>query len=507
MTDPSSANAPTNYPEYTVSELAGALKRKIEDSFGRVRVRGETSRVKAYPSGHVYITLKDEGSVLEAICYRTTWARLKFKPGDGLEVICSGRLTTYQSRSQYQLIIDHVEPAGVGALMALLEERRRKLMAEGLFEASRKKALPYLPDVVGVVTSLSGAVIRDILHRLRERFPRHVLIWPVAVQGDGAADQIARAIAGFNRLPPDGPVPRPDLLIVARGGGSLEDLWPFNEEIVVRATAASGIPLISAVGHETDTTLIDFAADKRAPTPTAAAEMAVPVRRELLYQVSDQQRRLLGGIHRRLRTAEAELQAARRGLRDPRERVRAAEQRLDDLGERLGRALRANLLLSGRRLGEAGRGLRPRVLRRSFHEAQRGTTIAGQRLARALLADVRHHRTHFEVIMRRFHVGLVDRRFDRAAERLGGQVRLLESFGYQNVLNRGFALVRDSNGAPVKEVAAALPGKPVVLEFRDGSVGAHIADDASPSLKAPRPPARFRRRSRVTPDEKQGKLL
>jgi exodeoxyribonuclease VII large subunit len=505
---PTATGAPRNYPEFTVSELAGQLKRKIEESFGRVRVRGETSRVKAYPSGHVYITLKDENSVLEAICYRSTWMRLKFKPGHGLEVICTGRLTTYAARSQYQLIIDHVEPAGVGALMALLEERKKRLAAEGLFDPAKKIPLPYLPEVIGVVTSLSGAVIRDILHRLRDRFPRHVLIWPVAVQGDEAAGQVARAIAGFNRLAPAGPVPRPDLLIVARGGGSLEDLWAFNEEEVVRAVAAGRIPLISAVGHETDTTLIDYVSDKRAPTPTAAAEMAVPVRSELIYEVADFQRRMIGGVHRRVREARAELQAARRGLRDPRERIRAAEQRLDDLGDRLGRGLRAMVQHSALRLREADRGLRPHVLRRPLAEAARRTALAGDRLARALVSDLRHHRARFVSVAKGFQPLLLDRRFDRAAERLAAQARLLDSFSYQNVLNRGFALVRDEQGVPLKEVQAALPGMAVVLEFRDGSVGARVAGDAAPSMKVVATSPRFRRRSRARKaDDKQGNLF
>src|SRR5437588_6193585 len=279
---PLAAPLQSNLPEYTVSELSMALKRSIEESFSHVRVRGEISSFKRVGSGHCYFALKDAEAVLDAVCWRNTAIRLPLKPEDGMEVVCTGRLTTYPGRSKYQLVIDSIELAGIGALLRILEERRLRLAAEGLFAAERKKKLPFLPRVIGIVTSPSGAVIRDILHRLGDRFPRRVLLWPVAVQGEGAAAQIAAAIDGFNRLSSEGQVPRPDLLIVARGGGSLEDLMAFNEEIVVRAAAESAIPLISAVGHETDTTLIDFASDRRAPTPTAAAEFAVPVPADLL---------------------------------------------------------------------------------------------------------------------------------------------------------------------------------------------------------------------------------
>src|SRR5881409_3559314 len=271
-----------NIPEWTVSELSTALKKTVEDAYGFVRVRGEITGFRGpHSSGHCYFALKDEGAKIEAVIWKFAHARMRFKPQEGLEVIATGKLTTYPGSSKYQIVIEALEPAGIGALMALMEERKKKLAAEGLFDAARKQELPWLPEVIGVVTSPTGAVIRDILHRLEDRFPRRVLVWPVKVQGEGSAEQIAAAIRGFNALPEGGRIPRPDLLIVARGGGSLEDLWSFNEEIVVRAAAASGIPLISAVGHETDTTLIDFASDRRAPTPTAAAEMAVPVRAEL----------------------------------------------------------------------------------------------------------------------------------------------------------------------------------------------------------------------------------
>src|SRR5580658_5021773 len=304
-----------NIPEWTVSELSAALRRTVEDAYGHVRVRGEISGYRGpHSSGHAYFSLKDESARIDAVVWGRTFGRMRIKPEEGLEVVATGRLTTYPGRSTYQIVIETLEPAGLGALMALLEQRKQKLAAEGLFDEARKQLLPYLPDVVGVVTSPTGAVIRDILHRLAERFPRHVLVWPVRVQGEGAAEEIAAAIRGFNALPEGGPIPRPDLLIVARGGGSIEDLWSFNEEIVVRAAADSMIPLISAVGHETDITLIDFAADKRAPTPTAAAEMAVPVRSELFVEVSSLARRTMVCWQRGQEGRRNELRAAARAL-------------------------------------------------------------------------------------------------------------------------------------------------------------------------------------------------
>ena len=296
-------SGPSNVPEFSVSELSFALKRQLEGAFPRVRVRGEISQPSFPRSGHCYFRIKDENAVIDAVCWKTTLPRLGIKVEEGMEVIATGKITTYAGSSRYQIIIDRLELAGEGALLKLLEDRRKKLAAEGLFDTDRKRPLPFLPEVIGVVTSPSGAVIRDILHRLGDRFPRRVLVWPVSVQGDKAAGEVAAAIAGFNRLPEDGPVPRPQVLIVARGGGSLEDLWAFNEEIVVRAAAASTIPLISAVGHETDTTLIDFASDRRAPTPSAAAEMAVPVRADLVAEVMDYGKRAIGSVNRHLREA------------------------------------------------------------------------------------------------------------------------------------------------------------------------------------------------------------
>src|SRR3954469_2737059 len=320
----------TNVAELTVSELSAALRRTVEDAYGYVRVRGEISGYKGpSPSGHVYFRLKDDKAVLESVVWKGVFGRLRFKPEEGLEVIASGKLTTFAGSSKYQIVIEALEPAGVGALMALLEERKRKLTAEGLFDEARKQLIPYLPEVIGVVTSPTGALIRDILHRLSDRFPRHVLVWPVRVQGEGSKEEVAAAIRGFNAWPENGRTPRPDVIIVARGGGSLEDLWSFNEEIVVRAAAESMIPLISAVGHETDVTLIDFASDKRAPTPTAAAEMAVPVRADLIAELMSKARRALACWQRAQDHRRTELRAAARALPSAEELLAIPRQRLD----------------------------------------------------------------------------------------------------------------------------------------------------------------------------------
>ena len=338
-----STEARVNLPEISVSELSAALKRTVEEAFPYVRLRGEVSGYRGpHSSGHVYFSLKDEGARIEAVIWKGVFGRIRFKPEDGLEVIATGKITTYPGSSKYQIVIDGLEPAGVGALMALLEERKKKLQAEGLFDEERKKPLPYLPRVIGVITSPTGAVIRDILHRLSDRFPRHVLVWSVRVQGETCAPEVAAAIAGFNALKPGGPIPRPDVLIVARGGGSLEDLWGFNEEIVARAAAASKIPLVSAVGHETDFTLIDLVADRRAPTPTAAAEMIVPVRAELIAETEDFGARLIGATLRFVERLRSEVRGLARGIPALDALLAMPRQRLDSVGERLPKALRAN---------------------------------------------------------------------------------------------------------------------------------------------------------------------
>jgi exodeoxyribonuclease VII large subunit len=444
----------SNLPEYSVSELSLALKRSIEDEFGQVRVRGEISGWKRVGSGHCYFALKDADAVLDAVCWRMTAIRLDMKPEDGMEVVCSGRLTTYPGRSKYQLIVDRIELAGVGALLRILEERRQRLAAEGLFAAERKKPLPFLPQVIGIVTSPTGAVIRDILHRLADRFPRRVLIWPVAVQGEAAAAQIAAAIDGFNRIEPGGPgannVPRPDLIIVARGGGSLEDLMAFNEEIVVRAAAGSAIPLISAVGHETDTTLIDHASDRRAPTPTAAAEMAVPVRLDLVAELGGKAARLAGGLSRLFSERRLHLSGLARGLPDPQDLLGAAAQRLDDRSERLRLAIGTRFRAARQRLDLASAGLRPA----------------------ALAADIARARDRFSDIERR--LGAATARLleaKRAAtDNFAGRLAT-HSEHHESLLARGYAVVLDTTGHVVAEAVKVRPNSVLELEFYDGKVG------------------------------------
>jgi exodeoxyribonuclease VII large subunit len=467
------AIAGTNLPEYGVSELAGALRRTIEGAFALVRVRGEIGKVTQPRSGHLYLTLKDAEACLESVVWKGTLGRLGLVPEQGMEVVCTGRLTTYGARSQYQLVIERMELAGEGALLKLLEERRRRLAAEGLFEAAAKRALPFLPDVIGVVTSPTGAVIRDILHRLADRFPRRVIVWPVAVQGEGAARQVADAIAGFDAIPVGGPIPRPDLLIVARGGGSLEDLMPFNEEIVVRAAALCTIPLIAAVGHETDTTLIDLAADRRAPTPTAAAEMAVPVRAELLADTIDYRRRLVAALGRLVGERRTRLDGLGRGLGDPSRLIEAAVQRLDDRALRLDRGL-VGLVERGRaRAGEAAARL-PHP-RRLVAEAGRHLGQIDQRLGVSGRAALRQAAERLAAITGRVRPAPLLRLAGERADRLGAAARLLESFSYRDVLRRGYALVLDARGEIVAAAAGATPGKPVTLRFHDGDASAVIA--------------------------------
>ncbi|HVM81871.1 MAG TPA: exodeoxyribonuclease VII large subunit [Stellaceae bacterium] len=457
MTQTPHADAPRlNLPEYTVSELSAAVKRNLEQGFSYVRVRGEVSGFKRVASGHCYLSLKDADAVLDAVIWRALAQRLSLKPEDGMEVVCTGRITTYPGRSKYQLIVESMELAGVGALLKMLEERRKRLAAEGLFEESRKKPLPYLPEVIGVVTSPTGAVIRDILHRLEDRFPRRVLLWPVAVQGEGAAEQVAAAIEGFNRLKPGGPVPRPDLLIVARGGGSLEDLMAFNEEIVVRAAAASEIPLISAVGHETDTTLIDYASDRRAPTPTAAAEMAVPVRLDLLAEVSEHGGRMVTALVRLLDERRLRVEGLARGLPDPRSLLETAAQRLDDRAERLANGLGQFVRLKRQRLAASADRLSAEAMR-------------------ALIAQARKT---LEALPERLRSGM-HRALEREAERLKSLSARLEGNrqALQNVLARGYALVWGPDGKPVVSAGAVTHGMALTLEFHDGKVTA-IADGA-----------------------------
>jgi len=468
-----------NVAEFTVSELSAALRRTVEDAYGYVRVRGEVSGYKGpSPSGHVYFRLKDDKAVLESVIWKGTFGRMRVKPEEGLEVIASGRLTTFAGSSKYQIVIDQLEPAGLGALMALLEERKRKLTAEGLFDEGRKQLLPYLPEVIGVVTSPTGAVIRDILHRLADRFPRHVIVWPVKVQGDGSAEQVAAAIRGFNALPEAGRIRRPDLLIVARGGGSLEDLWSFNEEIVVRAAADSLIPLISAVGHETDFTLIDFAADRRAPTPTAAAEMAVPVRADLITELLSKARRALACWQRAQDHRRTELRAAMRALPSAEELLAGPRQRLDACAERLPRALRANAQIHHTQFSRVSGRLSPRLLRTMVERRRERLDACSQRLGTAIktyretqINRVSRARDRVKAIGDRAQLAMRMLIATREA-RLERSYQLLRAFSYQSVLERGFALIRDGGGHPLRSAAVVAPGMPLDIEFADGCVGA-----------------------------------
>jgi exodeoxyribonuclease VII large subunit len=460
----------SNIAEYSVSEISGAIKRTMEDTFGYVRVRGELGRISRPASGHIYLDLKDAQSVLSGVIWRGQASRLKIQPEQGLEVIATGKITTFPGQSKYQMVIDSIEPAGIGALMALLEERRKKLAAEGLFADARKRPLPYLPRVIGVVTSPTGAVIRDILHRISDRFPLHVLVWPVRVQGETSAREVANGIEGFNALQPGGAIPRPDLIIVARGGGSIEDLWGFNEEVVVRAAAASRIPLVSAVGHETDWTLIDHAADLRAPTPTGAAEIAVPVRGELIASLDDLARRTISGLFRLIAGRRTELRAASAALPSPRDLLALPRQRLDTYGERLAPALRAGLRDKRGRCDAASARLSP-------HALSRGVSLGRERLAGL---EARARRAHLQ-------------RLATERARLSSTVKLLESLSYKNVLGRGYALVRGGDGEPLRSATGVATGAALSIEFGDETRLAAVAGgDGGPTppasqSAAPRP--------------------
>ncbi len=456
MQDTSSThNAGDNVPVFSVTEVSGLVKSTVEGAFAHVRIRGEVSGFKRAASGHLYFAIKDDNAVIDGVCWRSTAGRLAVDPEDGLEVIATGRITTYAGRSKYQLVVEALEVAGEGALLKMLEERKRKLADEGLFDEARKQPLPFLPDVIGVVTSPTGAVIRDILHRLSDRFPRRVLVWPVLVQGDGAAEQVAAAIEGFNAMGA-GDVPRPDLLIVARGGGSLEDLWAFNEEAVVRAAAASDIPLISAVGHETDWTLIDLAADVRAPTPTAAAEIAVPVRIDVVAQVADLEGRALRAVRRTLDGAGRDVAAAVRGLPNLRRTVEEAAQRLDDWSGRLANGLRVGLRQKRARLPKRIPKPDQRIA-----EGRRRLTGEGEDLRRAGRAVIERKRIALET-----------------------QSKLLESYSYERVLDRGFALVTSAKGKPVTSVADVASGDDIGIQLADGNVAARVAGGPSAPKKS-----------------------
>lgn len=441
------SNAP---PEYSISELSHKLKRVVEDEFSFVRVRGEISRVTIAKSGHMYTSLKDDSAVLDAVCWKGTVSRLDIKPEEGMEVVCTGRLTTYPGRSNYQMVIETMELAGQGALLKMLEERKKKLAAEGLFAAEKKRHIPFLPDVIGVVTSPTGAVIRDIMHRLNERFPRRVLLWPVMVQGQGAAQQVIQGIQGFNALPKDSPL-RPDVIIVARGGGSLEDLMPFNDEALVRAAAASEIPLISAVGHETDTTLIDFAADLRAPTPTAAAEKAVPVRAEIMAGLLDDEKRLFLSLQRRLQQHQTHVTGLARGLGDPRRLLENSLQRLDHLAARLDGGLQSWLDKRKSAVAELAARISARALLQRLADAARLLGTHGERLKN----------TEQKILAER-------------TSKLQNLAALLDSLSFERVLERGYSVAYDAKGRIVSSAAALAKGDALTLRLKDGTVEAGV---------------------------------
>ncbi len=462
-----------NAPEFSVSEISGAVKRMIEGEFSHVRIRGEIGRVNRYASGHIYYDLKDENAVLNAVTWKGQASKLSVQPEEGMEVVAVGKLTSFPKQSKYQMNVMELRVAGVGALMAMLEKRKKALAGEGLFDQARKRPIPYLPEVIGVVTSPSGAVIRDILHRLRDRFPRKVLIWPVAVQGERCAPEVTRAIEGFNAMKAGGAMPRPDLIIVARGGGSIEDLWGFNEESVVRAAAASDIPLISAVGHETDTTLIDYASDQRAPTPTAAAELAVPVRIELAAWLAGMEERRVRALANGIAQRGQRLRDLSRAMPSPVDLVAMQGQRLDMITARLPRALQAAAQGKRVQLAERSAALRPQALQQMIVQKQQVLQRVASDLAIVPI-----------------------RQMERLRDRVGGLARLLETLGYTATLERGFAVVRNSGGSILSTVKAAKGAGVLDIEFKDG----RFMTDATQAVKKPK--------SKAKPDPKdQGSLF
>nr|WP_314090791.1 exodeoxyribonuclease VII large subunit [uncultured Shinella sp.] len=529
----SDTDSPTNLTEYSVSDLSGSIKRTIEQAFDQVRVRGEISGYRGqHSSGHAYFSLKDDKARIDAVIWKGSFSRLRFKPEEGMEVIATGKITTFPGSSKYQIVIEALEPAGAGALMALLEERRRKLAAEGLFDTERKKPLPFLPKVIGVVTSPTGAVIRDILHRIADRFPVHVVVWPVKVQGEGSGQEVAAAIEGFNALDPLGPIRIPDVLIVARGGGSLEDLWSFNDEIVVRAAAASKIPLISAVGHETDWTLIDHAADRRAPTPTGAAEMAVPVKADLDAEIASLAARLRGATARQMDNRRQGVRALARALPSLDQLLALPRRRFDEAAAGLGRGLHMNTVNKRRAFERTAAHLRPDMLLTRIAERRQRVAdrvLRAERIVERRLDQLRARLSAFDVSLRATPAR-IKTQTERSRDRLKGlalraesalsgdlsrrralvqaQDRVLQSLSYRNVLKRGYALVRDEEGVPVKGAAALGPGRAIAIEFADGSVEAVTgagtpSGGSTPSRKKPAKPEA----EAAKPPPRQGSLF
>ena len=518
-----------NVAELSVSELAFALKRTIEDSYGHVRLRGEVFGYRGpHSSGHCYFSLKDDKAKIDAVVWKGVFNAFRFKPEEGLEVVVTGKVTTYPGSSKYQIVIETLEPAGAGALMALLEERKRKLAAEGLFDDKRKQPIPFLPRVVGIVTSPTGAVIRDMLFSFAERFPTHVVVWPVRVQGETSAREVANAINGFNALVPGGPLPRPDVLIVARGGGSLEDLWGFNEEVVVRAAAASRIPLISAVGHETDWTLIDLASDARAPTPTKAAEWAVPKKSDLMQRLGEQSERLSLSIRRQLETERRHLTTLARALPRPADLVALPRQRFDTAAGRLPRALAANTQAHGTRLARLSGRLAPQLVRQRIVRARdriealgrfsvqalgRGAEVRRARLDRAgdrlkpqtLIAEVKRSTLRINELKGRLKTAVLART-GQLRRALDAETKLLVSLSHRSVLARGFALIRDEAGQMIRSVSAIGEGRRLEVELADGRRHVRAEGGGGPPEPTPIKPA-----SRGSAGERggggQGRLL
>ncbi len=504
-----SENSPTqsNVPEMSVSELSNRLKRTVEDAYSYVRVRGELGRVTRAKSGHLYVDLKDDKAVLNTIMWSGQVAKLPFKPEEGLEVIAEGKLSTYPGRSNYQMIADSMRPAGVGALMQLLEERKKKFAAEGLFDPEHKKELPFLPLVIGVVTSPTGAVIRDILHRVQERFPTHIYVWPALVQGEHAAEQVSAGIRGFNAISPLArKFTRPDLIIVARGGGSVEDLWPFNDELIVRAVFESEIPVISAVGHETDTTLIDFVSDRRAPTPTGAAEIALPVRSELMTRVETLGLRARRGLQRGLDRQKVELRAVAGRMPRAESLVQGPRQRLDYVGEKLDLSLKSVVDRLRRRLDRAAAGLQPMMLQREVVRRRTAVNTLYMRASFALRRDAGDRSKNLLSLYGRFlardprhtlnkRLDLVEKTFERATtamrrvihkkyENFETITRLLSTVSHENVLARGFVLVQRMNGELVRHASDVGGGERLRLQFIDDEV--RVTSDTPVPAEAPR---------------------
>jgi exodeoxyribonuclease VII large subunit len=521
------SQSPSNLAEYSVSELSGSIKRTVEQAFDQVRVRGEISGYRGpHSSGHAYFALKDDKARIDAVIWKGTMSRLKFRPEEGMEVIATGKVTTFPGSSKYQMVIETLEPAGAGALMALLEERKRRLGAEGLFDSARKRPLPFMPRVIGVVTSPTGAVIRDILHRISDRFPVHVVVWPVRVQGEGSGNEVAAAIEGFNAFAPDGPIAVPDVIIVARGGGSLEDLWSFNDEAVVRAAAASRIPLISAVGHETDWTLIDYAADQRAPTPTGAAEMAVPVKAELEAMIAGLGARVKGAASRQMDNRRQSLRALGRAMPSLDQLLALPRRRFDEAAAGLGRGLQMNTANKRRSFERISAHLRPDVLSSRLAERRQRLSermVRAERIVERMIDRARGRTASADASLRALPariLGQVHRSRDRInglsaradtaviadVRRLKGLVvaqdRVLQSLSYRNVLKRGYAIVYDDTGAPIHAAGALGPGQAISIEFSDDRIAAVTTSGSA----APAKPVK-KRTEKQADAPKQGSLF